>query len=81
MILNLCLKLTDLSEAELEALQQAVAIEKRRRQCPQHAAVESPPRPEMRVNAVPMPPAIIPAVQRLNTSDFADPWLTSSKGA
>ena len=81
MILNLCLKIEDLSEAELEALQQAVAIEKRRRQGPQNAAEESPPRAETRVNATPVPPAIIPAVQRLETPDYADPWLTSSVGA
>ena len=81
MILNLCLQIEDLSAAELDALNQAINIEKRRRQWPRNATEESPPRVEARVAARPMPPAIIPTVQRLEAPDYTDPWLTSSVGA
>ena len=81
MILNLCLKIADLTGEELEALQQAIVIEKRRRQGSQDVTEVGPTRSETRVKAWSVPPAIIPAVQRLETPDYADPWLTSSVGA
>ena len=81
MILNLRLLVSDLSAADLEALGQAINIEKRRRQLPRNATAESPPRVEAAIDVRPMPPAVIPMVQTLSSVDHSDPWLTSSIGS